>query len=115
MKNERRKQRIAYRDMANRFEDEARAFNARPDEEREDMVAKAYVLNSSACLHPLTCRACGGRGTKQRRGRARGTVPCRVCQGTGLVQRRLDDDRLLGMRPSKVYWRGRRWWRHWRR
>jgi hypothetical protein len=28
-------------------------------------------------------------------------------------ERRLNDDRLLGMGPSKTYWRGRRWWRHW--
>lgn len=115
MKNERRKRRVADREMADRFEDEARTFNARPEEERQDLVAPAYLHNSSARLHPLTCRACGGRGTKERRGRARGTVPCRVCQGTGLIQRRVGDDHLLGIRPSKVYWRGRRWWRHWQR
>ena len=115
MKNERRKRRIAYRRMAQGFEDETRAFNALPWEDRKDMVAKDYVYNSSGRLHPLTCEACGGRGTKERRGHARGTVPCRVCQGAGLIQRRVDDDRLLGMRPSKVYWRDRRWWRHWGR
>lgn len=114
MKNERRKRRIAYRRMAQRFEDEARDFNALPWEERKLRVAQDHVCNSSIRLHPLTCAACGGGGTKERRSRARGAVPCRVCQGTGLIQRRVDNERLLGMRPSKVYWQGRRWWRHWR-
>jgi hypothetical protein len=113
MKNERRKRRAASRLLAERFEAETREFNALPLELGRDMVAKAYVLNSFSHLHPLTCRACGGGGFKERRGRPRETVPCRVCQGTGLIQRRPDDDRLLGMRPSKIYWRGRRWWRHW--
>ena len=115
MKNERRKRRTARRYMVQRFEDETRAFNALPWEERRTMPAQDAVYNSPLRLHPMACRACGGRGTKERRGRARKAAPCRVCQGTGLLQRRVDDERLLGMRPSKVYWRGRRWWRHWPR
>jgi hypothetical protein len=115
MKNERRKRRAASRLLAERLEAETRQFNALPLEIRQDMVAKDYVLNSHISLHPLACRACGGRGFKERRGTPRETVPCRVCQGSGLIQRRPDDDRLLGMRPSKTYWRGRRWWRHWGR
>jgi hypothetical protein len=113
MKNERRKRRAASRLLAERFEFETREFNALPLELRQDMVATGGVLNSPLHLHPLTCQACGGRGFKERRGRPRETVPCRVCQGSGVIQRRLDDDRLLGLRPSKIYWSGRRWWRHW--
>lgn len=115
MKNERRKRRTASRLLSERFEAETREFNALPEELRDEMIAKAYVLNSSLHLHPLACRACGGHGFTERRGSPRETVPCRVCQGSGLIQRRPDDDRLLGMRPNKVYWHGRRWWRHWRR
>jgi DnaJ-class molecular chaperone len=54
---------------------------------------------------------CGGRGTQERRGGPRGEVPCRVCQGRGVLQRTLDPE-LLAPAPHKVYWQGRRWWRH---
>jgi hypothetical protein len=114
MSNERRKARAARRRQADAFEDETRSFNARPLEEIQDAVARDYVLNSESHLHPLRCAGCGGRGSRERRGRSRSDVPCRVCQGTGWIQRRVGDDLILGMRPNKVYWQGRRWWRHWR-
>jgi hypothetical protein len=115
MKNERRKRRAESRLLAERFEAETREFDALPLELQKDMISKSYVLNSPLHLHPLSCEACGGVGSKERRGRPRGSVPCRVCQGSGLIQRRIDDGRLLGVRPNKVYWGGRRWWRHWSR
>jgi DnaJ-class molecular chaperone len=115
VKNERRKNRSAAVRLANAFEEETRRFNALPIEERESSIAKEYAYNSSIRLHPTRCTSCGGRGSRERRGRPRAEVPCRVCQGTGWIQRRVSDDAILGLRPSKVYWQGRRWWRHWRR
>lgn len=114
MKNERRKKRLAAVRLADAFEEETRRFNDLPPEVRETSIAKAYVYNSSIRLHPTRCTSCGGGGFRERRGRPRREVACRVCQGTGWIQRRVSDDAILGLRPSKTYWQGRRWWRHWR-
>ena len=114
VKNERRKRRLAAVRLANAFEQQTRRFHELPLEERELSVAKAYVYNSSLRLHPTRCVSCGGCGFRERRGRPRAEVACRVCQGTGWIQRRVTDEAILGLRPSKAYWQGRRWWRHWR-
>ena len=115
VKNERRKKRSAAVRMATAFEEETRRFNELSLEERESSVAMGYVYNSRIRLHPTRCTSCGGRGVRERRDRPRAEVACRVCQGTGWIQRRVWDDAILGLRPNKTYWQGRRWWRHWRR